>query len=63
MNLLKKFAHDNRRRYDITVATSDSLQQIIIWARAGGVSAGDLKNEIERLDEYHQSLAGQAAAG
>jgi small GTP-binding protein len=49
---IEKFAHDNRRRYDITVATSDSLQQIIILGTGCAVlSAGDLKNEIERLDE------------
>ncbi len=31
---IERFAHDNQRKYDITVATSDGLQQIII--RGGG---------------------------
>jgi small GTP-binding protein len=49
---IEKFAHDNRKRYDITVATSDNLQQVIILGAGCSVmSAGDLKKEIESLDE------------
>ncbi len=49
---IEKFAHDNRKKYDITVATSDNLQQIIILgAGCSVISAGDLKEEIARLDE------------
>ncbi len=46
---IEKFAHDNQRKYNILVATSDGLQQIII--RGAGctvLSAGDLKEEIDR---------------
>lgn len=49
---IEKFAHDNNRKYDITVATSDGLQQIII--RGSGcalLSARELKDEIVRADE------------
>ena len=44
---IEKFAHDNSKKYDITVATSDGLEQIII--RGAGcklLSARDLKDEI-----------------
>lgn len=51
-HFIEKFAHDNRKKYNITVATSDGLQQIII--RGAGclvLSAGELKEEIERTNE------------
>lgn len=46
---IEKFAHDNGKKYDITVATSDGLEQIII--RGEGcrlLSARDLREEIDR---------------
>lgn len=49
---IEKFAHDNQKKYDITVATSDGLQQIII--RGAGcllLSARELKAEIDRAYE------------
>ncbi|MBQ8596575.1 MAG: TetM/TetW/TetO/TetS family tetracycline resistance ribosomal protection protein [Lachnospiraceae bacterium] len=49
---IEKFAHDNSRKYDITVATSDGLEQIII--RGAGcklLSARDLKEEIRLAEE------------
>ncbi|WMJ89087.1 translation factor GTPase family protein [Anaerocolumna sp. MB42-C2] len=49
---IEKFAHSNRSKYDITVATSDGLQQIII--RGAGctlLSASDLKVDIETVNE------------
>ncbi len=45
---IEKFAHDNSKKYDITVATSDGLEQIII--RGAGcklLSARDLQEEIK----------------
>lgn len=49
---IEKFAHDNRKKFDITVVTSDNLQQIIILGAGCTVmSAGDLKKEVESLDE------------
>ncbi|KLU64220.1 tetracycline resistance protein TetO [Desulfosporosinus acididurans] len=49
---IEKFAHDNQKKYNITVATSDGLQQIII--RGEGcvlLSARELKAEIEETYE------------
>jgi len=46
---IEKFAHDNHEKYDITVATSDALQQIIIrGAGCSLLSARELKAEIEQ---------------
>lgn len=49
---IEKFAHDNSKKYSITVATSDGLQQIIIRGSGSAVmSAGELKTEIERVND------------
>ncbi len=51
-HFIEKFAHDNQEKYDITVATSDGLQQIIIrGAGCSILSARELKEEIIRADE------------
>ena len=48
-HFIEKFAHDNHEKYDITVATSDALQQIIIrGAGCSLLSARELKAEIEQ---------------
>lgn len=44
---IEKFAHENAKKYKVTVATSDGLEQIII--RGAGcllMSAGDLEKEV-----------------
>ncbi len=46
---IEKFAHENAKKYNVTVATSDGLEQIII--RGEGcrlLSAADLEEEIRR---------------
>lgn len=49
---IEKFAHDNKKKYDITVATSDGLQQMIIrGAGCSLLSARELKSEIEEANE------------
>ena len=56
---IEKFAHENGRKYRVTVATSDGLEQIII--RGAGcvlISARELEKEIARkrgemLETYH----------
>ncbi len=49
---IEKFAHDNQKKYNIVVATSDGLQQIIIrGAGCSLLSARELKEEIERANE------------
>ncbi|MDR1701126.1 MAG: TetM/TetW/TetO/TetS family tetracycline resistance ribosomal protection protein [Lachnoclostridium sp.] len=45
---IEQFAYDNNKKYDITVATSDGLQQIMV--RGSGcylLSARDLKEEVD----------------
>lgn len=53
---IEKFAHENGRKYDVTVATSDHLEQIIIHGQGCRLlSARELKEEICRLSEtVHQ---------
>lgn len=49
---IEKFAHDHRREYQIVVATSDALQQVIL--RSSGcllLSALELKEEVEAVQE------------
>lgn len=49
---IEKFAHDNKKKYSIAVATSDGLQQMIV--RGAGcflLSARELKAEIEEANE------------
>ena len=48
---IEKFAHENAKKYHITVATSDGLEQIII--RGEGcrlLSARDFEAEIQRVE-------------
>ncbi len=46
---IEKFAHRNAKDFDITVATSDGLEQIIIrGAGCGLISSRELKDEVER---------------
>ena len=56
---IEKFAHENGKKYNVTVATSDGLEQIIIRGQGCRLlSARELKDEIERtkktLFEEHQ---------
>lgn len=49
---IEKFAHDNNKKYSITVATSDGLQQVIV--RGQGcflLSARELKIELDAANE------------
>jgi len=49
---IEKFARDNQKKYNITVATSDGLQQIIIrGAGCSLLSARELKEEIVKTNE------------
>ncbi len=46
---IERFAHDNAAKYQVTVATSDGMEQIIIrGAGCGLLSARDLEQEIEK---------------
>jgi predicted RNA-binding protein with PIN domain len=49
---IEKFAHDNNKKFNIVVATSDGLQQIIVrGAGCSLLSARELKIEIEQANE------------
>ena len=61
---IEKFAHENGRKYDVTVATSDGLEQIIIRGQGCGlISAREFEKEVasvkkgvvSRLQEQKQS--------
>ena len=43
---IEKFAHDNKKNYNITVATSDGLQQIVVWGKDALAVCEKLKAEI-----------------
>lgn len=46
---IEKFAHENGKKYNVTVATSDGLEQIIIRGQGCRLlSVRELKDEIER---------------
>jgi len=60
---IERFAHVNKKQYNMTVATSDGLQQIIIrGAGCALLSARELKVEIdganERIKQDHQKTTG-----
>ncbi len=60
---IEKFAYDNKKKYAITVATSDGLQQIIIrGAGASLLSARELKADVDRINaaikQRHQRMQG-----
>lgn len=47
-HFIEKFAHEHKKKYRITVATSDGLQQVIIrGAGAGLISARELESVIQ----------------
>lgn len=49
---IEKFAHENQKKYNITVATSDSLEQVIIrGAGCSLLSAMELKAEVDGVNE------------
>lgn len=48
---IEKFAHENGRKYDITVVTSDGLEQVIIMgAGCKLMSSREFEKEIERVN-------------
>lgn len=50
---IEKFAHEHASRYQISVATSDGLEQIIIrGAGCGLISARELEEEIRRANAH-----------
>ena len=61
---IEKFAHENGRRYSVTVATSDRLEQVIIYGQGCRVlSAGDLQKEIRETQEQIRAEAEKQQPG
>lgn len=61
---IERFAHDHQKKYNITVATSDGLQQLIIrGAGCSLLSARELKIEVdganERIKQEFQDRRGE----
>ncbi len=49
---IEKFVHEHQGKYDVTVATSDGLEQIIIRGKGAALlSARELKEEIEYANQ------------
>lgn len=52
---IEKFAHENGKKYDVTIATSDGLEQIIIRGQGCRLySARDFWEEVKRIKESNQ---------
>lgn len=48
---IEKFAHENARRFDVSVATSDGVEQVIILGQGCRlISARELKEELDRVN-------------
>ena len=61
---IEKFSHEHAKRYDVTVATSDGLEQIIVRSQNAAVlSARDLRDEVSRIDSLIRENIGQKEAG
>lgn len=53
---IEKTVHEIGRKYHVTVATSDALEQMIIWGQgATRLSAGGLREEIEACNRERQA--------
>ncbi len=62
---IEKFAHEHGRKYQVTVATSDGLEQIIIRGQGCAlISARELQEEISRQQrELQEELVKQQRGG
>lgn len=54
---IEKFAHDNAKLYDVSVATSDGLEQIIIRGQGASLmTASDLQDDIRYHNENSRDV-------
>ena len=54
---IEKFTHDNRSRYDITVVTSDGLEQINIRGQGARlISSHEFENLVREVNEEIRSI-------
>ena len=62
---IEKTVHDIGRKYQVTVATSDALEQMIIWGQgAARLSALGLREEVEKAsgeirETWQEKLPGE----
>ena len=50
---IEHFAHENSRRFDITVVTSDGLEQVIIRGQGCTlVSSREFEKEVKRAEDF-----------
>ena len=47
---IEKFAHENARRFDVSVATSDGVEQVIILGQGCRLISAELKEELDRVN-------------
>lgn len=60
---IEKFAHENGRKYDVTVVTSDGLEQIIIQGQGCTlISAREFKEHIKVNDELIREKISQSVS-
>ena len=61
---IEKTVHEIGRKYQVTVATSDALEQIIIWGQgAVRMSAQGLRKEMEECNRTRQEAFSQENTG
>ena len=49
---IEKFAHENAGRFDVSVATSDGVEQVIILGQGCRlISSRELEQELERMNQ------------
>ena len=61
---IERFSQEHAKHYDVTVATSDGLEQIIVRSQNAVVlSARDLMEEVSRTDSLIRENLGQKETG
>lgn len=59
-SFIEKFSHENSKKYDIVVATSDRLEQMIIMGKGcRPISARDFKDEVSRANQALREELGE----
>ena len=57
---IEKFTHEHGKKYDITVATSDGLEQIIVTGQGARImSSRELLEEIKQTEEQIREFISQ----
>ena len=60
---IERFAHDNAKLYDVVVATSDGLEQIIIRGQGAALmTANDLLDDVKHYNENSRDITERKVA-